>query len=384
MAIVAYGNTTIININDGEKGDTGDTAQWFYGTALTHTTGTATMNINGAVVGSMYLNTETSLVYKCTDITEGVMTWTYAGDLTTGVINNIQIGGRNLLHNTNVINLSPTTSRPNINGDSASSGYLSASSGSFTAATHGARITNNSAVRLGIIFGSNTPSASGTHGLAVGREYTFSCDWETKTLSGSPVATTTYYLRAYLYYATSTSASSMTSHSFATWHTFKTSDTSDRNAVISGHGSFTFTVPEDAAVWNIRIYSTNISTASLYAVGDYLQIENVKLEEGNKATAWTPAPEDVDKQIDNIQVGGKNLLTGTNSTTELTATGYWADHTWRAAGSGTGTTTAVPITDCPDKSITRGWQFNVTSVSSDAYSTSRCIGQNRVTVTAGE
>lgn len=116
MAIVAYGNTTIININDGEKGDTGDTAQWFYGTALTHTTGTATMNINGAVVGSMYLNIETSLVYKCTDITEGVMTWTYAGDLTTGVIDNIEIGGRNLFINTNVPDMSTSAKRPRLIG----------------------------------------------------------------------------------------------------------------------------------------------------------------------------------------------------------------------------------------------------------------------------
>lgn len=213
-------------------------------------------------------------------------------------VENMDIGGRNLLHNTNAIDLSKTALRPNINGDSASSGYLTGSAGTLVAATHGARITSTSAQRPGFIFGSNNPSASGTHGLAVGKEYTFSCDWETKTLGGSQVATTTYYLRAYLYYATSTSASSMTQHSFVTWYTFKTSDTSDRNAVVSGHGSFTFTVPEDAAAWNIRIYSTNISTASVYAAGNYLQIENVKLEEGNVPTAWSPAPEDFDTAIE--------------------------------------------------------------------------------------
>lgn len=78
-------------MDSGEfKGEKGDTAEWFYGTDITHTEGTATFTVAGAVVGSMYLNTQTSLVYKCTSIVSGVMSWTYAGDLTTGVIDNIE------------------------------------------------------------------------------------------------------------------------------------------------------------------------------------------------------------------------------------------------------------------------------------------------------
>lgn len=89
------GTTKTFNVKNGSKGSTGDTAQWFYGTVLTHTSGTATTTVTGAVVGSMYLNTDTSLVYKCTAISGSTMTWTYAGDLTTGVIDNITVGGRN-------------------------------------------------------------------------------------------------------------------------------------------------------------------------------------------------------------------------------------------------------------------------------------------------
>lgn len=74
----------------GTAGATGPTAQWYYGTALTHTSGTATASVTGAVVGSMYLNTQTSLVYKCTAISGSTMTWTYAGDLTAGVLENIE------------------------------------------------------------------------------------------------------------------------------------------------------------------------------------------------------------------------------------------------------------------------------------------------------
>lgn len=35
---------------------------------------------------------------------------------------------------------------------------------------------------------------------------------------------------------------------------------------------------------------------------------NLKLEKGNKATDWSPAPEDTDNAINNIQIGGRNLM----------------------------------------------------------------------------
>lgn len=92
------GTTKTFNVKNGSKGSTGDTAQWYYGTALTHTSGTATLatsSTSGVVVGSMYLNTATSLCYKCTAISGTTATWTYAGNLTDGVIDNINVGGRN-------------------------------------------------------------------------------------------------------------------------------------------------------------------------------------------------------------------------------------------------------------------------------------------------
>ena len=77
----------------GDPGATGATAQWYYGTALTHTSGTATLPTSstaGVVVGSMYLNTEATLCYKCTAISGTTATWTYAGNLTDGVLNNVE------------------------------------------------------------------------------------------------------------------------------------------------------------------------------------------------------------------------------------------------------------------------------------------------------
>ena len=99
---LSNGTTKTFNVKNGSKGsqgDTGATAEWYYGTALTHISGSATLSpssTSGAVVGSMYLNTKTSLVYKCTAVGTN-NTWTYAGDLITGVIDNLQVGGKNLL-----------------------------------------------------------------------------------------------------------------------------------------------------------------------------------------------------------------------------------------------------------------------------------------------
>jgi len=99
-------STVTVTLSDGttktftvKNGETGSTAEWYYGADLTHVSGTATLPIsstNGVVVGAMYLNPNTSLVYKCTAISGSNATWTYAGDITTGVLENLEIGGRNL------------------------------------------------------------------------------------------------------------------------------------------------------------------------------------------------------------------------------------------------------------------------------------------------
>ena len=42
--------------------------------------------------------------------------------------------------------------------------------------------------------------------------------------------------------------------------------------------------------------------------GLYNPDAKAKLERGNVATDWTPAPEDQKAYVDNIQIGGTNLL----------------------------------------------------------------------------
>ena len=80
------------------------------------------------------------------------------------------------------------------------------------------------------------------------------------------------------------------------------------------------TMPSGASYLHIGFGYYPYSSAS----GDYT-LSNIKIEKGNKATDWTPAPEDVDADIDdvwekadnaqtsidNLEIGGRNLFLNT-------------------------------------------------------------------------
>lgn len=79
---------------------------------------------------------------------------------------------------------------------------------------------------------------------------------------------------------------------------------------ISGSGRYTGT-----AVVPSNIVSTStakVATLIIKMTGGSGTITNFKIEEGNKSTDWSPAPEDAkiytDDVINNLQIGGRNLL----------------------------------------------------------------------------
>ena len=65
----------------------------------------------------------------------------------------------------------------------------------------------------------------------------------------------------------------------------------------------------DIANFYIRIENDNDLTDKVY-------VKNVKVEVGNTPTDWTPAPEDVQANIDNIEVGGRNYILKSNNFTD--------------------------------------------------------------------
>lgn len=71
-----------------------------------------------------------------------------------------------------------------------------------------------------------------------------------------------------------------------------------------------------------------------------LQYRNFKMEVGNKSTDWTPAPEDIYETIDNIDIGGRNLLRLTstlgNYNSETTWSGFTLDDSVKFRGNSSG------------------------------------------------
>lgn len=71
--------------------------------------------------------------------------------------------------------------------------------------------------------------------------------------------------------------------------------------------------------------------------------------------------EDVVDRIDNLTIGGTNLIRGTNDVTNLTSTGLWSNGTWKSASSGTGTRESITVTDSPNSSVKVGWHIASTN-----------------------
>lgn len=80
----------------------------------------------------------------------------------------------------------------------------------------------------------------------------------------------------------------------------------------AGHVAITFKATSAHASAADTLIRFRIRCDSAEWVGKSITISNAKAERGNVPTDWTPAPEDmttyVDESIDNINVGGRNLL----------------------------------------------------------------------------
>ena len=282
---VVIGGKPLVEYIDDAVEEKGDTAQWYYGDSLTHTSGTATLPVSqtdDVAVGAMYLNTKTGMCYKCTAISGSNVTWEYAGNITDG----INIGGRNLWMNT----LSPDVSSPNnyprMVGQTDYTRVASAANNDVAIAEHGIKnIVKKAGKRPRFDFGLLTS----TNGFEVGQTYTVSFDWSAKLFS-SDTDTTTKYLGFYIY---DNHTGSNKINEDCT-NRFFTITTDLKGVEQTGRMEFTFTTAESATIIRISIMG---NADAGQAVGDYFELRNMKLEKGNKATDWTPAPEDIDAEI---------------------------------------------------------------------------------------
>ena len=223
-------------------------------------------------------------------------------------IDNLSIGGRNLMIGTLNPSASPAASRPRM---IEQNGSTIVRAGAHTV-THGIGETNTSTNYPYITFGSATYSSSGLHGLTPGETYTLSCDAKWKILSGTISATSTYYLRLYLYDDKATTGTFAADMSY----NIGTVTQADRGTDMSGRCEFTFTLPANITAFYITI-RPSVTTSGYFAAGDYIELENLKLEKGNRATDWSPAPEDLESKIDDTSSLLDELTTIENNTTVI-------------------------------------------------------------------
>lgn len=255
--------STTFTVTNGTNGTNGTSAEWFYGTALTHTSGTATATISGAKVRDMYLNTATSNVYKCT----AKNVWTYAGNIADGVIDNISIGGRNLIRRTDF----SVYGNNNI--------FKSTANATFSADK--------------IIVTSAGEVYHKTYSLQA---------LDTVIPSGTAIICSVYvYAQTFTTGNHKLYVSPLKSDSSVHWVNTKLVPTGT-----IGLFTWTYTLTEDAYGFVFEIDTRNATDSGQFIVG------RPKAEIGNIATDWTPAPEDVAADIESAQTAANNAQATAN------------------------------------------------------------------------
>ena len=253
-------------------------------------------------------------------------------------VDNLQVGGRNLILNTLYPDATGSNlKRPHIFGQISNTGGR----GTCTVAEHGIRFTCTSENWQYIYFGASANSATPSMlGLEAGETYTLSADLSWKILSSEEgmADTATRYMGAMLFYSTVESGS---------WSAIDTIDgfpitQAEKGTEMSGRLEYTFTVPLTAKRLYLGIRSGD-ANANHYAVGDYIEARNLKLEKGNKATGWTPAPEDLDASLSEAR-SLANAAQNTADTALSEAVEYVVGTQTEVTGTWTGVTREVALT----------------------------------------
>lgn len=326
---------------DGEKGDKGDTAQWYYGESLTHTSGTATLPISqtdDVTVGAMYLNTKTGSCYKCTAISGSNATWTYAGNIT----DSIDIDRRNLIWN---------TASPNIiswNNSKQLYGWAVQSGGNGTGSIE--TILDSPIGGLNKTFRiSNNTSGNKDFAQVVMPELNTNFDMP-HTFSA--------YVRGVGDNATALIRSWNNTKSKAAFSQ-SIAVTTEWQKVEVVFQSFTNSVAGDSL--DVRFGLTGVGSIEYIAP---------KFELGEKATGWTPAPEDIEAEVSNLRTDLQSQIDEKIQTYYQATAPSWSSATDRAKHNGDlwYCTESDPYTGYEAKSVYRYDSVNNTWVEYSATS----------------
>ena len=218
-------------------------------------------------------------------------------------VDNMEIGGRNLLLNTLRSTIEPDGSSIRTQSGMIIAGSAATSSSYQVYAEgvpHGIGMQSKKGFRPYVAFGFLNPANCDMLGLTPGETYTWSGDVRYKVLSSSTVDYDCLMFSA-LYSNFSTLTASRNVANLA--NQYKSLDTitpEEHGVEKSCRMEFTFTVPDDSTVLRLEVICSR-TAANNYANGDFIEISNMKLEKGDKATDWTAAPEDYEGDISQAQ-----------------------------------------------------------------------------------
>lgn len=248
---------------------------------------------------SQITDIENNLETKITQTADNIKTEASKTYATKDEFNDLSIGGRNLLLNTS----SPAHSGK-LNWGANDVIYLKGCNSKYNAglatgntmepAEHGYRVYVGSGSYVTYWINGFSQTYNGGMGcLKKDHTYTISFDWKIKAYS-KDTATNDRAIQLAVYgnHLSADTFNSIYRYNFA----ILTNDM--KGKVVNGKCKYTFKIPNASTLTYVvlRIYFPIIS---VHDSDDYLEFSNIKLEEGNKDTDWTPAPEDVDNKFGN-------------------------------------------------------------------------------------
>lgn len=218
-------------------------------------------------------------------------------------VNELLSDGANLFIGTTYPDVSSAETLPRIFGQTHATRYRGGNT--LSVAEHGFRVTNNASGYTYITFGNSASSGLplGMNGLIAGETYTISADVTCKQLSKN-TNTTTYYLRC-LYYDDHTTTGTLAQN---TYKNVISITKNDRGVEKSGRCEFTFTIPDNVTMCYLGFWCSR-TTSGEFQAGDFIELRNLKLEKGSKATPWS-SPVDWNARITS-SANGKNTNTYT-------------------------------------------------------------------------
>ena len=332
MAIVASNQISIVDVTDGAegKGVSSVIPEYYLSTSKTTQTGGSWSTTPPTWSSGKYLWVRHIVIYTDSSLSR---TQPYC-DTSWEAVNEIEIGSRNLLLNTKSFTEASSTS---LNG-SLITGTPLLEDKYRDLAIRGCTLTEGETVVCLYNFTD----------FNLGDTFTFSFYAKGDV---SELRAYFYGNPGYVQVAKCVNSLGETSTNADGWSSFYITSDWQRYWV-----TWTLKNTGDISVPKYVMLRTNDATS-----GQTVYVCGCKLETGNKATDWNPAPEDIDNNItdavDAVEVGSRNIATGTANM--VIGSGKWEKGHWRK--SGTGTIETIDIVDSPVSGVNKGAKFTAST-----------------------